>query len=206
MIENLQEILEKHVKWLRDENGGERADLRYANLRYADLSNANLRYADLRYANLRYANLRYADLRYADLSYANLSYANLSYADLSYADIEERIKQKFYPLVCPEVGSFIGWKTNNDYIIKLQITETALRSSAYGRKCRASEALVLAIENKDGTPAEVQEVFSTYDEEFAYHVGDLVKPRFDFDPDRWNECSSGIHFFITRQEAVDYNA
>ena len=191
MIENLQEILEKHVKWLRNEDGGERANLSYANLSNADLS----------YANLSNANLFNADLRNADLSYADLFNANLRNAY-----IEERIKQKFYPLVCPEVGSFIGWKTNNDYIIKLQITETALRSSAYGRKCRASEALVLAIENKDGTPAEVQEVFSAYDEKFAYHVGDLVKPRFDFDPDRWNECSSGIHFFITRQEAVDYNA
>lgn len=26
----------------------------------------------------------------------------------------------------------------------------------------------------------------------------------DFDEDRRNECAAGIHFFITRQEAVDY--
>lgn len=25
-----------------------------------------------------------------------------------------------------------------------------------------------------------------------------------FDEDRWNECSHGIHFFINKQEAIDY--
>ncbi|HAA9321510.1 TPA_asm: hypothetical protein GHL50_08555 [Listeria monocytogenes] len=92
----LDVVIEKHEKWLRD-GYGERADLRGANLRHADLrradlSGANLRHADLRRADLRGANLRHADLRRADLSYANLSYADLSYAnlrraDLSYADL-----------------------------------------------------------------------------------------------------------------------
>ncbi|HAA8670201.1 TPA_asm: hypothetical protein GHP85_07880 [Listeria monocytogenes] len=92
----LDVVIEKHEKWLRD-GYGERADLRGANLRHADLrradlSGANLRHADLRRADLSGANLRHADLRRADLSYANLSYADLSYAnlrraDLSYADL-----------------------------------------------------------------------------------------------------------------------
>jgi uncharacterized protein YjbI with pentapeptide repeats len=105
--EELKEILDLHKKWLNDDEGGARADLRYAdlssanlryadlryadlrsaNLRYADLSSANLRYADLRYADLSSANLRYADLRYADLRSANLRYADLSSANLRYADL-----------------------------------------------------------------------------------------------------------------------
>ena len=44
--------LELHLKWLRDEEGGEQADLRSANLSSADLSSANLRYADLSSADL----------------------------------------------------------------------------------------------------------------------------------------------------------
>ena len=32
----------------------------------------------------------------------------------------------------------------------------------------------------------------------------ISKPVKDFDDDRWNECSTGIHFFITRDEAVMY--
>jgi len=78
MIENLQEVLSAHLKWINGD-GGKRANLVDANLVDADLS----------YANLRGANLRRADLRRADLSYANLSGANLSGADLSDADLSD---------------------------------------------------------------------------------------------------------------------
>jgi hypothetical protein len=78
----LKDILDKHGKYLRNEVGGERADLSGANL-----SDANLSGADLRYANLSDANLSGADLRYANLSDANLSDANLRYANLSGANL-----------------------------------------------------------------------------------------------------------------------
>ncbi|HAA5844610.1 TPA_asm: hypothetical protein GFZ12_15050 [Listeria monocytogenes] len=74
----LDVVIEKHEKWLRD-GYGERANLSYADLRRADLSGANLRLADLRGANLSGANLRGANLSYANLSYANLSYADLNW-------------------------------------------------------------------------------------------------------------------------------
>ncbi|EGC1338841.1 pentapeptide repeat-containing protein [Listeria monocytogenes] len=87
----LDVVIEKHEKWLRD-GYGERANLSYADLRRADLSGANLRGANLSYANLSYAdlsgaNLRRANLRGANLSGANLRGANLSGANLSYADL-----------------------------------------------------------------------------------------------------------------------
>ncbi|MGM8074486.1 pentapeptide repeat-containing protein [Listeria monocytogenes] len=82
----LDVVIEKHEKWLRD-GYGERANLSYADLRRADLSGANLRGANLSYANLSYANLSYADLRGADLSGANLRRANLSGANLSGANL-----------------------------------------------------------------------------------------------------------------------
>lgn len=50
--EKLQEILEKHKKWLNNEEGGERADLRGANLRGADLCEADLRGANLDFSCL----------------------------------------------------------------------------------------------------------------------------------------------------------
>lgn len=50
--QELKDILDKHGKWLRKEEGGE----------YADLSSADFRSADLSYADLRYADLRSADL------------------------------------------------------------------------------------------------------------------------------------------------
>lgn len=149
--------------------------------------------ADLRYADLRRADLRNADLRRADLCGADLSGAILS--DVKYLNI---------PIACPESGSFIGWKKGlHDLIVKLRIEEDALRSSATGRKCRCSKATVLEIQNSDGTPANVEFAMSRHDKTFTYRVGETLCVS-DFDPDRWNECAPGIHFFITRQEAVDY--
>ena len=174
----LKDILEKHSKWLKGEDGGERADLRSADLRSADLS---------------YANLHYADLRYADLHYANLSYAK----------IEDNLLNKFYPIACPESGAFIVWKKARGKIVKLEVCEGAKRSSAFTRKCRCSAAKVLAIENKDGTDSGLTEIASDYDEEFVYRVGEIASVD-NFDADRKHECAPGIHFFITRQEAVDW--
>jgi uncharacterized protein YjbI with pentapeptide repeats len=63
----LKEILEKHKKWLNDEEGGERADLSSANLEGAYLEGADLGYANLEGADLRGANLSGADLDFSCL-------------------------------------------------------------------------------------------------------------------------------------------
>lgn len=156
--DQLNEILEKHKKWLNDEEGGERADLSFADLSDADLSNAK----------------------------------NIP----------------FIPMACPNSGSFIGYKKARIYdrlvIVKLEITEDAKRSSSTGRKCRCSKAKVLAIENFDGTEASATECCSICDKSFKYTVGEVVEVS-DFDDNRWEECTRGIHFFINRQEAVEYD-
>ena len=200
-------ILEKHAKWARGEDGGERADLRNANLYGADLRNA-----DLRNANLSNADLYGADLRNADLSNANLRNADLCDADLRKAnlcdaknvdEVKWSMYTTFYPLQCPETGSFIGYKKASGYIIELEICADAKRSSATSRKCRCSKAKVLAITNLDGSESGLSEVKSNYDKDFIYRVGETVEVP-DFDDNRWNECAAGIHFFITRDEAVKY--
>ena len=179
------------------------ADLSYANLSGADLSDANLSDANLRDANLSDANLHGTNLSYANLSHANLRGADLSGADLSYA------KNLNCPIACPEEGSFIAFKKaynvihNGGCIIKLEIPNDALRCSATSRKCRCSKAKVISITNIDGTEANVDAAYSGYDSEFEYRVGEIVKVD-NFDTDRWHECAPGIHFFITRKEAVDY--
>jgi len=83
----LSKILENHSKWLRDEVGGVRANLREANLRGANLEEANLYGANLEEANLYEANLRRANLRGANLDGANLERANLREADLEGANL-----------------------------------------------------------------------------------------------------------------------
>ena len=178
------------------------ADLQSANLRYADLRLADLRYADLRYADLRSADLRYVDLRFANLCYADLSYANLSSADLSYADQNEGTL--FLSIACPEEGSFIAYKKANGKIVKLMVTEDAKRSSATTLKCRASKAQTISIENIDGTPYDQNFVSSDYDSSFIYRIGEVVEVT-NFDEDRWNECAPGVHFFLSKELAKQYN-
>ena len=78
-------VLDKHKKWLNNEEGSECANLNGANLRGAYLNGANLRDAYLYGANLRDANLYGAylygaNLRGADLYGANLYGANLDYS------------------------------------------------------------------------------------------------------------------------------
>lgn len=144
-----------------------------------------------------------ADLYGANLSGVNLSGADLYGANLSRANLELDLLNKFFPICCPETGSFIGWKTAGGKILKLEIQEDAKRSSAYGRKCRCSKVKVLAIENVDGTDSCKSEIRSDYSKEFIYKLGEIIEEP-NFDNDRRNECAPGIHFFITRQEAVDY--
>ena len=227
--EELNKILKEHELWVKGK-GGKRANLRCANLENADLEYVNLKYADLKYANLsntdlsntdlRYTNLRCVDLRYTDLRYTNLSHADLSYsnlsnsnlsnanlsnADLSSAnlkDIKTNIHTIGYNLACPEEGSFIGYKKANGCIVKLLILEDAKRSSATTSKCRCNKAKVLDIENIE-TGKKVNEINSNYDINFIYRVGEIVHVD-NFDNNRWNECSTGIHFFINRENAINY--
>ena len=208
----LKAIIYKHAKWARGEDGGERADLRSADLRSADLSSANLCGADLCGANLRNANLCCANLCCANLSDADLRGADLCGANLRGADLRgakntDKIAWNaytaFYPLQCPETGSFIGYKKAADKIVMLEICADAKRSSATSRKCRCSKAKVLSITNLDGSESGLTEVRSYYSKEFVYCVGETVEVP-DFDENRWNECAPGIHFFVTREEAVKY--
>lgn len=206
------------------------ADLSDANLRYADLSDANLRDTNLRGANLRSAelrdadlsdaDLRYADLRYASLFHTNLKGADLRYADLSDANLSDADLHRAYDVqlsiaktsILPDEGDIIGWKkawTDNEtpltpVIVKLLIPSDALRSNATGRKCRASTARVLDLQDKQGNslPSDTT-AYSSYDADFTYKKGETIHVE-NFDTNRWNECAPGIHFFITRIEAVKY--
>ena len=177
------------------------ADLVGANLEGANLEGANLAGADLRWVDLRGADLRGANLINANFRGANLVGANLINADLEGANYSEYTS--FLSLQCPTEGSFIGWKKCRGYIVKLKICEDAERSSSTSIKCRCSKAEVLEIQNMDGSIADITEICSNHDKNFIYKTGETVEVK-DFDKCRWNECSTGIHFFIDRNMAVAY--
>lgn len=199
------------------------ADLSYADLTRVDLSSTNLTHADLSGASLTRANLTNADLTNARLARADLTHANLAMADLIKTDLtgtyltnanlagaylaDVDLSKADYANTslnsqCPEEGSFIAWKKMaGGGVAKLLIPEDAKRSSATSRKCRASKAVVLAIYSRNGK--EISEDRSIYNPDFTYWVGETVYPD-SWDENRWNECSNGIHFFITRKEAERY--
>ena len=196
----IKRILFEHEAWLN--GSGVRANLRGANLR-----DANLCDADLRNANLCNANLCRADLRSANLCLANLCHADLREAKLSgvrLIGVQYDESTVMLAMACPEKGAFIGYKKAAGYIIELLILDDARRSSATSRKCRCDKAKVISITTLDGRDAGLDSVFSDWDSTFTYTVGSVVEePRYC--TDRWVECAPGIHFFMTRGEAVNYD-
>jgi uncharacterized protein YjbI with pentapeptide repeats len=203
-----------------------------ANFTGASLSNCNLSDSDLSMAIFKNADLYHATLYGArligtDFTGANLCGVNLSFTDIRHADFKDAkitdstvfVNASIYkpknmpciPMACPD-SEFIAWKKcyyirGKDpapCIVKLLIPEDAKRSSATGRKCRASKAKVLEIQTCDGQKLDNVTAWSGRDISFWYKVGSIVEPVEPFDDNRWKECASGIHFFITRQEAVEY--
>ena len=228
--DNIESILKEHGFHCLNGADLRYADLRGADLRYAYLCGANLHGADLRGADLCYAdlshaylcgaNLHGADLRGADLCYADLSHADLCGADLCYADLSganlrdaNHVKLSIAKTsILPDEGDIIGWKKAwtddtmppRPVIVKLLIPADAQRSNATGRKCRASTVRVLDLQDKQGNslPPDTT-AYSGHDTDFTYKKGETVHVE-NFDTNRWNECAPGIHFFITRIEAVEY--
>ena len=198
------------VKWaIKNKSNLRYADLRYANLSYANLRDADLRYADLRYANLRdanmrsadlsSANLRYANLRDADLSYANLLSADLRYANLRDADLSSAKNSELAiaRTVIVAQGELDVWKKCKDGIlVELRIPREARRSSAFGRKCRCEFADVIKVHHNSGLAKSTSDAKHIVE----YREGTRVTCH-EWDDNRWEECSGGIHFYLTKEEA-----
>lgn len=119
------------------------------------------------------------------------------------------------PLACPSEGGFISWKKCigrknlkdfGNVIVKLLIPEYAKRSSATTKKCRCDEAIVLDIQDYSSRSiANEVTAHSLFSEDrIMYAVGKVVKPTEPFEENRFKECASGIHFFMDRDDAVDY--
>lgn len=209
------------------------ANLCYANLCGADMHNIEMGGANLHCANLVGAQLIHANLGGTNLYCANMTHANLYGADLIGADLHgaslcnanmlmvntrgtnlyaantrgvigiENLRSQF--LILPE-GVLIGYKKANTcdgyVIITLEIPVDAKRSNV-DRKCRTSKAIVKNIEGI-GFEYKGQTVHSHYSTNFIYEVGKIVEPTEPFEENWTIECASGIHFFITRQEAENY--
>lgn len=122
---------------------------------------------------------------------------------------------------CPATRTFVlpdgTTKECRFALVRLQIPEDAKRSSAYGKKCRCSKAQVLDIwplgpvfdSNGEVIAYEVygfldaEHGHSWWNPSFEYRKGETVSVQ-DFDEHWWDECSSGIHFFMSTYDALRY--
>lgn len=186
---------------------------------------------DTTFDTVHFYNVNFTDAQCCDSSFINdtFDFCNLKDTEL----MDARFLGCFFkgtslgsalrcniPMTCPDTGSFIGWKKayvkspdieslvkfnwerTTEVIVKLEIQEDARRSSAGSRKCRCDKAKVLSITSLDGI-REYDTAYSFHDASFVYRVGETVSVD-NFCTNRWNECAAGIHFFITRDEAVNY--
>jgi len=128
----------------------------------------------------------------ADLSGADLSRADLSGAKLAGAENAERAMAMTE--ILPREGEVIGWKKASAKLVKIRVPPEARRSNASGRKCRAEYVEVLEVVG--GGVA----VTNEHGPRTKYEAGKTVRAD-EWDANRWNECSHGIHFFLTREEA-----
>ena len=136
---------------------------------------------------------------------AKLEYVDFRGARMEKPDFTEATKNHFTTglhSICPEEGSFIGFKKANGCLVKLKILSDARRSSAVGYKCRCDKARVLKVTNLK-TGEEVEEVFSDYDHLFCYKTGEIVEEP-NYNEDKWNECTEGIHFFVDKDLAKQW--
>ena len=180
------------------------AILECANLENANLGGVDFECANLENANLGGVNLQRANLRGADLRWANLRGANLRGAIFRGVNLDGAILPQNWQIV-PRVGqSFTAFKrVIGGIVLELLIPGSAQRtSSLIGRKCRASEALVVGVAH--GVAANNAGIYrSLHCSDFTYEIGKTAREP-AFDPDVRIECTTGIHFFMTKEEAISY--
>ncbi len=185
------------------------------NFKGANLSGCYFRFTSLSRCNFENANLSGAKMFRTGLSNVNLTNARLDNTSVGmcyYRDIkiDTKTMDKYFPSICPSKGEFVGWKKavhetdNTPVIVKLLIPSDAKRGSAFGRKCRCDKARVLSIEHADILGKSMGGIaHSIVSEDFKYEPVKEVSVD-NFDDDRSHECAPGIHFFMTRKEAVNY--
>lgn len=177
------------------------ADLSASSIENARLDGCSLRKVNFRKANMKGACMRGCDMTGCDISGADLYAAVLEKAVLT--DIISSEATRWFRMHCPETGPILGYKKCvNDRLVQLLIPADAKRTSATLPSCRCSKAKVLTIKSFDDTE-EFDEAWSLVDENFVYRKGQWVEVK-NFNEDRWFDSTTGIHFWLTKADAIGY--
>lgn len=175
------------------------ANLSGSNMHRVKIHKTNFTNAILARAFCAFVNFHKADLSGADLSGADLVGSNFETATFTDSWAQRVMWAKMR--IVPE-GDIIGWKKlRGGRIAKLLIPKEARRSNGFGRRCRAEFAHVVHIVDAHGEPC--FSGTSRRDADLKYVAGQRVTPD-SWDTDWHNDCSHGINFFITQEEADAY--
>lgn len=177
------------------------SDLDRTDFSFAIMTSVNLQFASVS-SNFSNAILNYADVRNAHFKKSYFKNAEVNYIVLVGANLENVIDFPYIPLNIPE-GEVIVWKKVKNFIIKMKLLEDSKRSRATSNKCRCDKALVLEIQTLDGKDSGRKRILNENYSRLMYEVGKVAYSDF-WDDNRWRECSNGIHFFLDRQTAVNY--
>lgn len=141
------------------------------------IQNALLEKTNLSYANLR----RVCFYKKWYLNNINFSNADFKNARVYRADFSGTILNNIKNLNtnCPKEGEFIGYKkcfvgkpqNIRRVIVKLKILSDSRRGSSTTKKCRCDKALVLEIQNLNGSKSRYKTAKSVYDYKFEYKIG-----------------------------------
>ena len=185
------------------------------NLNGTDFSDSEMDHAafynnDLRNMKICRCHARGCSFRFQDMTGIDLSGANIYASVLEDAYNQDKViiddDTKWYRMSCPEEGPFIGWKCCTDLrVVMMLVPADAKRCMATMETGRVSKVKVLSIKSIDETESYTW-AQSTVDPDFYYEVGKWIEPANGFQEDRWKDSSPGIHFFLDRQQCVDYQA
>ncbi len=184
----------------------------------ANLSNTVFEWCYLHHSRIRPHRIDgaiFRDVQFPFSSFVRQDFKDVVFftdCDFTNTDFVTCENHPYIPLACPSDGAFTGWKKVTDCedgiscLVELRIPATAKRCSATSRKCRCDKARVVRITKMRDTGSE--ELKEVWNKPFRlpdtlYKVGEMVYPD-SYDEDRWHECSHGIHFFINKQDALDY--
>lgn len=172
------------------------SDLIRANLCASQLDHCIFHDCDMRYVNFMKTTFFNSEFKRCKIQGAifNSSHAT----DCSFEDMIFDETTSGYTSVCPETGSFLGYVKVDNFIVVLKIPDDARRVSNTSQRCVADKAEVVRIENLDGTPANRLQVIGNH---ITYSLYTQITAK-EFDEDRWLPFNRGLHFYMSRELAV----
>ena len=181
-------------------------DFKNARFDRSILDNMKARNTSFEGASFVDASLKGGDFRTCNLSNSDCDGTDFTGSILLDAvldGIKDSPKTKHFRIHCPETGYFLGYKKCfNDRLVTLLIGKDSKRCSSTTNACRCDRAKVVAITNLDGTGA-YNEAVSFVDGNFIYRLGKEAVAD-SYHEDRWLDSSHGIHFWMTKEEALGY--